>query len=137
MDEKQPFMSNFAMIIPQGPFVEPKKKPISRRLRVLCFLIGHKWGFAGITYEGPSFPRKCSRCKKKKWFDKPTLRMRFAKWATATLDKIWPFCRIGLHLYKSHYGFQSFSYGPGSHEPPVKQHIYKCSCCNKIKIVTL
>lgn len=130
------FMSNFAMIIPQGPFVEPNKKPISKWVKLLCFLIGHKWVSAGITYSGPGFPRKCDRCKKKKWFKRPNLRIRLNKWVDIRLDKMWsPFCEIGIHRYKSHYGFQSFSYGPGPHEPPVKQEIYKCSCCKKIKTV--
>lgn len=133
----QDFMGNFGIIIPQGPFVERKPKPVARWRKLVCFLIGHKWGSAGITYEGPGFPRKCSRCEKKKWFKRPTIRMRLSKWADRTLDKLWPLlCKAGIHRYKSHYGYSSYTYG-GPPTKPINQHIYKCSCCKKIKTVTL
>jgi len=135
----QSIKSNFGMIIPQGSVVErkPKRVPIWRK--VVCFMIGHKWGSAGVTYEGPGFPRKCSRCEKKTWFKKPTIRMRLSKWMDRTLDKLWvPLCKIGIHRYKSHYRYSSFYYGgPGTQVPPLNQHVFKCSCCKKIKTVTL
>lgn len=132
------FMSNFAMIIPQAPTPKYIKPKPSKWKRYLCLGLGHKWGFAGITYTGPGFPKKCSRCKTTKWFKRPNLRMRLNKWVDISLDKMWsPFCEIGIHRYKSHYGFQSFYYGPGPHEPPIKQEIYKCSCCKKIKTVNV
>lgn len=84
-DEKS-CLSNFAMIIPQGPFVEIKPKPISK-------------------------------------VDK-------------TLDKLWvPLCKLGLHRYKSHYGSVQYSFG-GDATPTVRQEVYKCSCCKKIKTIT-
>ena len=137
MNEKDSFMSNFAIMIPQTATVIPKPKRVSKWKRFLCATIGHTWGFAGITYMGPSFPRKCSRCKMTKWFDKPTLRMRFAKWVNVILDKYWPMCMVGLHLWKSHYGFSTFSYGGNGPYKEINQHIYKCSCCKKIKTVNL
>jgi hypothetical protein len=140
MSEEKEFMKNFGMMIPAGPFVEYKPKPVSIWIKVLCALVGHRWGFAGISYMGPSFPRTCKRCKKTKWFDKPTLRMRFEKWITAMLNKFWPLCGIGLHIYKSHYGYSSYTYG-GDHplvpRKEVRQEIYKCSCCKKIKTVNI
>lgn len=132
------FMSNFGMIIPQGPFIEYKPKPISRWKKVVCFLIGHKWGSAGVTWSGPGFPQKCKRCKKEKWFMNPNLRMRITKWADKALDKLWvPLCKIGLHRYKFHYEFYSFYYGGDNPTPTIKQHIYKCSCCNKAKTINI
>lgn len=128
---------NFGIMIPQGPFVERKPRPIPKWKKVVCFLIGHKWGFAEISYMGPSFPRKCSRCEVTKWFDKPTIQMRLAKWIDKTLDKLWmPLCKIGIHRYKSHYAFSSFAYGE-KYSESIKQHIYKCSCCKKIKTVNV
>lgn len=133
------FKQNFAMLIPQTivPRESQKPKKIPLRVKILCATIGHKWGFAGITYRGPGFPKKCSRCKRTKWFTKPNLRMRLDKWIDKTLDKLWvPLCKISLHRYKSHYGFSSYSYA-GDPTPPIRQEIYKCSCCKKIKTVTL
>lgn len=128
----------FAMIIPKGPFVPYKPPPISIWKKVVCFLIGHKWGSAGVSWVGPGFPRKCKRCKKEKWFDRPNFRMRLAQWIDKTLDKIWkPLCTIGLHRWKSHYGYRSFSFGGDNPAPEVRQHIYKCSCCKETKTVTL
>lgn len=133
-EENKGFMSNFGLMIPQEPFKMPPKKKISRWKRFLCATIGHKWGFAGISYSGPSFPRKCSRCKKTKWFDKPTLRMRFEEWLGKTLDKLLrPFCIIGLHHWKSLYGFSSFVIGgDGKSESGA---VYKCPRCKKTKTV--
>lgn len=129
-------LENFAMIIPQGPFVERKPKPIPKWKKVVCFLIGHKWGIAGISYMGPSFPRKCKRCEITKWFDKPTIRMRLSKWVDLTLGKLWrPLCRIGIHRYKFHYAFNSFCCSWDKPYEEIKQHIYKCSCCKSIKSV--
>lgn len=130
------FMRNFGMIIPQGPFVPYKPKPISRWKKVVCFMIGHRWGFAGISYTGPSFPRKCKRCEVTKWFDKPTVRMRIAKWADVTLDKIWPaFCRIGVHRWRHHYGYSQFTIGGDG--PIINQSVFKCSSCKKTKTVNV
>jgi hypothetical protein len=131
------FFDNFALMIPTGPFIQFKEKPISKWKKVLCFFIGHRWGFSGVTSVGPGFPMKCKRCRKLKWFDKYPLRMRIAKWVDKALDKIWPICKIGIHRFKSHYGFQEYSFGPGSSIPTKKQHVYKCSCCKKIKTVNL
>lgn len=131
------FLRNFGMIIPQGSFVTHKPKPISRWKKVVCFLIGHKWIDAGITYTGPGFPRKCSRCKKDRWFHKPNLRMCLNKWVNKALDKVWmPLCKIQIHRWRFHYAFFSFSYG-GNPAPAIHQHIYKCSCCKKTKTVKI
>lgn len=136
--EGSDFMSNFAIMIPQGPFVPHKPKPIQKWKKVVCFLIGHRWGRAGISYMGPAFPMQCKRCKITKWFDKPTFRMRFTKWADRSLDKTWtPLCKIGLHRWKSHYGFSSFSYGGDGPHKTIKQHIFKCSCCKETKTVNV
>lgn len=132
------FMSNFGMIIPQGPYVRHKPKPIPKWKKAVCFLIGHKWINPGVTFYGPGFPKKCARCKKDKWFKKPNLHMRLTKWADKTLDKLWvPLCKIGVHRYKSHYGFSSFSFGGNNSAPDVHQHIYKCSFCKKTKTVNI
>lgn len=64
------FMSNFAIMIhTQSCKVQKSKKP-PRWKRLLCFIFGHRWGFAGISYFGPGHPKKCKRCKKNKWFKK-------------------------------------------------------------------
>lgn len=133
------FFDHFAMMVPQNigfQFKEPPKPP--RWKRWICFFIGHKWVNPGITYTGPGFPRKCKRCKKDKWFIKPTFRMRLAKWLDKTLDKLWkPLCKVGVHRWKSHFGFQSFSFGSGESQPTIKQAVYKCSCCKKTKTVSV
>lgn len=62
--------SNFALLNPaEAMKIQEPKKP-SRWKRFLCFILGHRWGFAGITYRGPEIPRTCKRCKKNKWFKK-------------------------------------------------------------------
>jgi hypothetical protein len=128
---------NFGMLIPSEPFISITQKPIPIWKRALCVVVGHKWGFAGVTYVGPGFPKKCSRCKVTKWFDKPNLRMRLEECIDKMLDKLWvPLCKIGLHRYKHHYSYTSYSYG-GDPTPTIRQQVYKCSCCKKIKTVTL
>jgi hypothetical protein len=129
---------NFAMMIPTWPFISFKERKIAKRKKVLCFLIGHRWGFAGVTSVGPGWPMKCKRCRKMKWFHKYPLRMRIAKWIDKALDKIWtPLCKIGIHRFKSHYGFQEYSFGPGPSTPTKRYEVLKCSCCKKIKTVNL
>lgn len=130
------FKSNFGMLIQQGAVHFQKPKPVSRWKKLVCLLTGHKWGFAGISYMGPSFPRKCSRCKVNKWFDKPNLRMRIDEWVNKTLDKLWvPLCKIGVHRWKSHYWYSRYTFGGDTSTPTIRQEIYKCSCCKKIKTV--
>lgn len=131
------FMKNFAILIPKGPFIEYKPKPISRWKKVVCFLIGHKWGSAGVTWSGPGFPQKCKRCKKEKWFMNPNFRMRVTKWADKGLDKLWsPLCAIGIHRYKFHYASSSYLW-MGFGGRVKKEQTYKCSCCKKIKTVNI
>lgn len=129
---------NFGMIIPQRPVVEHKPKPIPKWKKVVCFLIGHKWGSTGASWIGPGFPKKCIRCRVSKWFHKPTIRMRLTKLIDRTLDKLWiPLCKAGIHRYKFHYAFYSFCCSWDKPYEEIKQHIYKCSCCKKIKTVNL
>lgn len=138
MEENKEFMQNLGMMIPLATFAPPKAKSISKRKKLVCILLGHKWGFAGISYMGPSFPRKCSRCKRTKWFDKPNLRMRLNKWVDKSLDIFWvPLCKLNIHRWKSHYGYSFYSYSPSESTPEVRQHVYKCSCCKKTKTVTI
>jgi hypothetical protein len=138
MEQEKDFMSNLGIMIPQGAFTMPKVKPIPKWKKAVCFMIGHRWGFAGLTYRGPRFPMKCDRCKETRWFDKYPLRMSIIKWADKTLDKIWPLCKIGIHRYKSHYGMTSYAFGAfGQRTETVRQQVYKCSCCKKIKTVNL
>ena len=138
MEQGKDFMSNFGMMIPQGPFTVPKVKPIPVWKKIMCVLIGHRWGFAGITSVGPRFPMKCKRCKKMKWFHKYSIRMRIAKWIDKALDRVWtPLCKLGIHRFKLYYGFQEYSFGHGPSTPTKRHEVFKCSCCKKIKEVNL
>jgi hypothetical protein len=130
------FKSNYGMFIPRDAVIFQKPKPVSRWKQLLCLLIGHKWGFAGITYMGPSFPRTCSRCKVTKWFDKPNLRMRIDEWVDKTLDKLWvPLCKIGIHRFTHHYLLTTYWYDSSAapSNPLVEEQRYRCSCCKKTK----
>lgn len=131
------FFSNFAMLIPSKPFTTINQKPIPAWKRILCFIVGHKWGTSGVSYVGPGFPRTCRRCKTMKWFKRPTIKMRLATWVDKTISKMWPFCWVGIHRYESHLGYTTYYYGPDLKTPPVRQQTYKCSCCKKIKTITL
>src|ERR1700691_4906927 len=136
MEEGKDFMSNFGMMIPQGSFTVPKVKPIPVWKKVMCILIGHRWGFAGVTSVGPGRPMKCKRCKRTKWFYKYPIRMRIAKWIDKALDKLWtPLCKLGIHRFKHHYHYSEYPMSTGGHVRNTA--VYKCSCCKKIKIVNL
>lgn len=125
------FMKNFAIMIPMGPFKEPVKQKISRWKKLLCFILGHRWGLSGLSYSGPGHPRKCKRCDKQKWFKK----LPNYKWVDRLLR---PLCFIGFHRWKATYGYSSYCYGHNcSSSPMTSEQNYSCARCKAKKTVTL
>lgn len=124
------FLSNYGMMIPQGPYREPKK---SDSKKWLCRLIGHRWQIYMITTWGP-MPHQCKRCKKitdKQW---PFLLQK-ALWKYADFV-LRPLCFLGWHRWKGTYKFSSFTIG-GTKEEKHEEDNYQCARCNKNKTIKL
>lgn len=125
------YRSNFGMMIPQGPYREPKK---SDTRKWLCRLIGHKWEIYMITTRDKGMPHRCKRCHKVTSIQWPFKLNRFLwNWADWILR---PLCFSGWHRWKGTYRVESISYGSSERERHEEQH-YRCSRCRKSKTIQI
>ena len=123
------FNDYYGILIPSGPLLEHTPIKVAKYKRILCWIGLHRWGFAGISYTGPSTPRTCKWCNKMKWFKK----IRSWKW----LDKVLrPLCIIGLHRWKKQFGYRSYQLVPGRRVINQSSSM-RCSRCAKRKEVKM
>lgn len=120
--------SNFGMLIPKGCFKDVKTMEATRFKKLLCKIVGHRWGLSGISHTGPGHPRLCKRCLKFKWFKK----IRSYKWVDSLLRSL---CRIGIHRWKATYQYVSYSNGTNYGSFKVESH-YQCVRCKNKKTIT-
>ena len=133
------FLSNFGMIIPKGPFMEPPRKTYPKRWA--CQLIGHRWQNVMVTTFNRTLPEECARCGKKRWLNYNHWRKKLSRFYSGfmkTVDVVLrPLCKFGWHRWKGTYRTSSFSYGPGGGQRhPDEQH-YTCARCNSHKTVNI
>lgn len=125
------FRSNYAMMIPKGPYREPKK---SDTKKWLCRLIGHRWEIYMISTTNKGMPHRCKRCEKITSVQWPFKLNRFL-WKCA--DRIFrPFCFLGWHRWKATFRSESFSYGSPGGERHAEEN-YQCARCPKRKTIKL
>lgn len=124
------FFTNFAIMIPHGPFTMPPPPPKP----FLCRIGIHKWGFAGISFFGPGHPRICERCHKVKWFNKPLVAERLGRFVGKWSDRTFrPLCMIGWHHWKR--GYAMYIYMLGGPDQATKSVNHTCTRCGKHKLV--
>lgn len=125
------FRSNFAMMIPQGPYREPKK-PDSKKW--LCWLIGHRWEIYMITTRDKGMPHRCKRCKKITSVQWP-FKLKQLLWKCA--DVLFrPLCLLGWYRWKGTYRSETYFYGSPNGEKEAEQN-YQCARCPKRKKINL
>jgi DNA-directed RNA polymerase subunit RPC12/RpoP len=126
------YLSNYGLMIPQGPYREPKK-PDSNKW--LCRIIGHRWERYMITTMDRHLPHKCKRCGKITSVQWP---FRLKSFLVKSGDfLLHPICYLSSHRWISTYGYTSYSYATGLSKKIEEEQHYVCGRCGKKKTVKI
>jgi len=132
---KKDHLSNYGVMIPQGPYLEPKK---SDAKKWLCKFIGHRWQSMMVTTTDRTLPEECVRCHKERWLGYNHWRKRLSR-GMARLGRmvdtlLRPLCFFNLHRWKGTFREASYGYPGGIREE--KEH-FRCCRCKKNKTVLI
>ncbi len=133
------YLSNYGLMIPQGPFREPPKPSYPKRQ--LCRIFGHHWRNIMVTTTDKTLPEECTRCGKKRW-------LRYNHWrkrAGRLVDRIkrivdfllHPLCYVNSHRWIGTYGFTTYEFEEGASKERHEEKNYVCARCRKTKTVKI